>query len=354
MIKVIDLSQKAIWSNVLANLPLEVTCVYQYPEYYEIFENYGDGKAYCLIYKNESKILIYPFLKREIFILELQDINSRYFDIEGAYGLNGASAVNINEEDINIIKEFWFKYCEREKIIAEFTRFNPLFKNNFLFNDFEVSSINKVIIVNLKCDNLLYDSYEHSTRKGINKARKNKIKIENFTSENLPEDYLNTFLNIYHGTMDRNFAKKNYYYDLNFFNLIKRNLKKNSQWFFSILDGKIISVELVLYDSFYCFSFLGGTIKDYFYTGANILLKHEIILFFKNRNLEKYFLGGGVKIEDGIYKYKKGFSKSSDIEYFIGKKIHNLKFYLDATSYWEMKNPEKKNLYKDYFFRYRM
>ena len=349
--KIFNLNEAREWHACWQRLAPEQRSVYLLPEYYAIYEKLNHGKAYCFFYESDDGLFLYPFLKRDLDFLQLS-AEHRYFDIEGAYGLNGAGHSNLQAKDIESISVAWSVYCAESNIIAEFTRMNPLLDaNKILPLDYKL--VNQTVAVDLSCDDLLYGSYEHSVRKGIKKAERLGVVIEAYTPADLPDSYLKEFCHIYETTMDRKSASDFYYFGDDYFTSIKDNLGENAHWFFAVLDTKIISVELVLFDESICYSFLGGTLKEDLSSGANVFLKHKIITYFKQQSLSYYFLGGGTTINDGIYTYKKSFSKKPPIDFYIGKKIHSLDIYQEAIRKWEFLNPDKCELYKNYFLKYR-
>ena len=99
------------------------------------------------------------------------------------------------------------------------------------------------------------------------------------------------------------------------------------------------------------YSFLGGTLSDFYKFRPNEILKHNLILFLKKNGLKKYCLGGGHKINDGIYKYKKKFSKDTDsYNFYIIKHIHDNIVYEKLCNEWQSLN---KDINSDYFLKYR-
>lgn len=45
--RVLSLSDKAEWTRCLSKLPIEQQDIYYTPEYYSLYENYGDGNEQC-------------------------------------------------------------------------------------------------------------------------------------------------------------------------------------------------------------------------------------------------------------------------------------------------------------------
>ena len=50
--------------------------------------------------------------------------------------------------------------------------------------------------------------------------------------------------------------------------------------------------------------------KSYYYLSPNDYLKVEIIKYLKNKQFEYFCLGGGYEKNDGIFKFKKKYSKN--------------------------------------------
>jgi lipid II:glycine glycyltransferase (peptidoglycan interpeptide bridge formation enzyme) len=165
-------------------------------------------------------------------------------------------------------------------------------------------------------------SYKHNNRKSIKKSKESNVSV-------IIDDtgkYFNEFYKIYKHTMIRNDASAYYYLSEDYFYSIHQ-LKGNFIYFHSVYESTIISTELLLYDNNCIYSFLGGTLSDYFNVCPNNLLKHQIILWAMDKKIKYFMLGGGYNIDDGIYKYKKSFAPSNEIDFFIGKKIYNKQIY---------------------------
>jgi hypothetical protein len=352
MFKVITLQDMQLWKETWGKLPQDQRSVYLLPEYYEIFEKLGYGEASCAIFSRGECLFLYPFLKRNLKKTNLLIGDKDYFDVEGAYGLNGAGAKSLEVHDKQEIEKAWEHYCNANHIIAEFVRFNPMLENNKFTPYLNPLAVSEVVVVDLTCADLMYESFEHSVRKNIKKAIKQNVIVNSFSCEELSTADFNDFIEIYYKTMDRNEAASFYYFRPEFFEMVKNLLPNNARWFIASVDGVLVSVELVLHDENTCFSFLGGTLPEHFNSGANVLLKNEIIIYFQKNGLKSFFLGGGVSPNDGILKYKKNFAKNSSYEFFIGKKVHMKTEYDNIVNKWEKNNPEKIEQYKNFLLKY--
>jgi hypothetical protein len=348
----VDLANKDYWDNAYKKLPGHLQDIYYTSDYYAIHEKNSGSKAVCYIYSEAENIFIYPFLLTEV-PSDYSPGHSVYYDIEGAYGYNGPLA---NTTDYSFIEKAVIAFngrCRDQKIIAEFTRFNPALQNHLYRNDMKVINANENIILDLSEDDIWMQAYEHSTRKNIKKAERSGLTAYHVKGEDISKDEMKAFLQIYYSTMERNNAKGEYFFPENYFNDIARLPNGSSTFFFTELDKKIVSCELVLAGKEIGYSYLGGTLSDYFSLRANDILKHHIIQTLKQGGLRYYCLGGGTEPGDGIYKYKKCFAKDGSHKFYIGKKIYDETIYNKVVSNWKESNPEKAEVYKNYLLKYK-
>lgn len=348
MHKVLTLQEKLEWTRLLKRLPEIQQDIHYTPEYYQLYENYGNGRAHCFVFEKDGNIALYPFLLNNINDLGY-NLDKQYFDIQGAYGYNGIVS---NCDDDSFCKEFFRElsnYCISKKIVAEFTRFNPILQNHlFGKNHYEIRSPMGNVIVNLNENDFLYSSYEHSTRKNIKKAKKNGLKVNVFQGNSVGHDLIEKFLVIYQKTMERNNVNKEARYDFSFFESLFRLTKSNVLLSFTQFKDQDISAEVVTFGSKIAYSFLGGTDEKFFYLRPNDILKHQLIHFLKESGLEYYCLGGG---QNGVLKYKKTFSKNGLVDFFIGKKIYFREIYKNLIHQWEAK--KIKSFDNEILLRYR-
>ena len=336
------------WQNLVNLYDIDVSFS---PNYFKIWEDCGDGKAHVVLYESCMGMVLYPFLIRKI---DTVSKNGKYFDISTPYGYGGPlilNCKNINNEELT--KNFRRKlndYLYKIGVISEFIRFHPIIENHSLFlnsNEIEVQKNNSVIFVDLSLsEEEIWKNYKANNRKNIKKAIRNDIEV----IIDYDFEYIDEFLKIYYSTMSRNNAKKYYYFPKSFFRLIQL-FKNNFVLFVSKIKDKIISVEIAFYDRNIIYSFLGGSIPEYFSIRPNNILKHKLILWAKGKKIRYFLLGGGYSYCDGIFKYKNSFSKDGIKDFFIGKKIHNYEIYNLLVREWKQKN-NINNALDDYDLNY--
>lgn len=348
--KVLSIEDILEWRRYLELIPIESQDVYFTPEYYKLYEERGDGKVQCFIFEDEGSVAIYPYLLNPISPLGY-NLDMEYYDIQGAYGYNGVITNNESEEFLSSFFSLFDEFCAENKIVAEFLRINPLLSNPLEKRlNFSLIHDRENIYLNLLSDSIFETDFAYSTRKNIRKAIKNGLYFEYVYGNNLNKIQLQAFLAIYNDTMRRNNADAYYYFDNEFFSKIGKQLREKALFVFVIYEGVYISCELVLLGNSIAYSFLGGTLNDYYHLRPNDFLKYNVIQTLKSIGLKFLLLGGG---PDGVLRYKKTFSVNGSIPFFIGKKIHLKEKYADIVNQWELKNPEKVESLSNIILKYR-
>jgi hypothetical protein len=353
--RILTLKEKEEWSKSLEKLPFDQQDIYYTPEYYELYENNGDGSAMCFVYEANDDIALYPFLMNSVNDLGY-DLNETYFDIQGAYGYNGVVTSNNSISFIKSFQEKFTSFCRSSNVIAEFTRFNPIIKNQTFSGYLNIIKENKNIILDLKhTEKEAWEViYDRSVRKNINKATRSGLVVKHFKGNEISDKWCNEFNNIYTTTLKRRNADNYYYFNNKYYSNLNKNLGDSILYFFTIKENKPISCELVTFKNYNAYSFLGGTLSEYFSYRPNDILKHEIINYLRKIGVKHFCLGGGIEEGDGIYKYKKSFAKNGDTDFFIGKKIHKNEIYDKVSTVWDQKYIDEKKNYSNFLLRYRL
>lgn len=310
------------------------------PEYSKINEFNKSGKSQVAIwYKNDAEYIIYPFLIREI-------PNTHYFDISSPYGYGGFYASNdkINLKDF--FSEF-YNYCRQQNIIAEFVRFH-LFDVNYNEYPGKIRNTHLNLYVDTQKDiELIKKEYHRSVRKALNLAERENVTV--IIDEK--QKYLDDFYKIYIDTMKRNNASEYYFFKKEYFLKFKENLPNNSALFHSVYNDKIIATELVLYNKKYSYSYLGGSDSENYKLRPNNILKNKIIEWANYKGIEKFILGGGYSKDDGIYRYKKNYTKTPPVLFYVGQNILNQDVYNKlCNEKIETNNLDKTEFYSNEYF----
>lgn len=315
-------------------------------EYGKLYESVEKGTTELFKFEDGGTAAQYLYVKRPVpWLIQ----GEQFFDTITPYGYGGPVLIQGNP-DPSFIDHFyfaWSEYCKNNRIVSEFVRYH-LFDNQEFIKAFpgEVRYVsdNVVCLLSSDIDQLWMDS-DHKVRKNVKKAQANGLVV----STDSTGEYLENFISIYNSTMERNDARSFYYFSKDYFQQIIETLKGHFMFFHVWKEDIIISTELVIYSEKYVYSFLGGTLNDFYLLRPNDLLKFEIIKWSKESGHKAFILGGGYGGNDGIYRYKKSFSSSADAPFYVGKKIHNQVIYEELVKICQ----KKRKLDESFFPLYR-
>jgi lipid II:glycine glycyltransferase (peptidoglycan interpeptide bridge formation enzyme) len=350
LIKYFNLSNKKEWNYYLAKLQTNKTDIYFTPEYYQLYEDLGDGKANCFVFEHEGDIAIYPFLLNSINELGYE-LDKEYFDIQGAYGYNGVIASNYNNSFRKYFYMAFYQFCNKNNIVTEFTRFNPLIGNHQFSEDYlEVSQNRQTYALNLEqpYEDIWSLMYSSKNRNMIRKSQKNNLSV-------IVENKIDEFHQIYIEAMEQIKAKEYYCFPIKYFQNMQELLNKNTFFLFVIghNEKKLAAMILFLYGD-YAHYHLSGRARDNSDNSVNNFLLDEAIKLAQQKGAKFFHFGGGITTDknDNLLKFKSNFSKER-LNFYIGKKIHNPVIYDEVIRQWEEKAMHNKSFTSNNLLRYR-
>ncbi len=327
MIKEISINDYKKWDDIVRSF--DGYEVFYLAEYVRTFmeESTKNGEPILLLYETNVDRAINVVFKRDIAYdkhLLGKVEKGKYYDLITPYGYGGFMGDVEKWEDLN--REYR-EYCVTNGYICEFVRFE-LFSDYHLHYDGEVETRTHNIVRDLSgsIDEIWMD-FKQKVRKNVKKANRYNLDciIENTGV------YLDDFLRIYYSTMDRTNADNEYYFSRGFFERLN-TMQGNVMYFHAVYKGKIVSTELVIYGDDNCYSYLGGTDREYFDVRPNDFLKYEIIKWAKDKGLKSFVLGGGYGADDGIYQYKLCLAPDGVRDFYIGRRIFDENKYTEFVS----------------------
>ena len=319
--------------------------VFYSQEYVSLFAEIQRGIPEAVYYENDNGKVFYPFIKRKI------DIKKGYFDIITPYGYGGP----VIEGDRQIVQEFYeqFKeYCFKNNIITETVGLHPLLKNDKYIKDImTVDFIRKTTAVNLTHSlEEIRRNYSTNNKRNIKKAIHAGVHVAVSNNPNLND--IESFIDIYYETMDRNEASSFYYFPRFYF--YKQMLETKISKPYLLLaknNKKVIAGVLVIIGKEFAHYHLGASKTEFLPLRPNNLLFDAMIELSKSYELKELHLGGCYKDNDSLYKFKSGFTMSHDFHYYLGKNIINHDIYQELINLSNKDN--KEYIQNDYFPKYR-
>ncbi|MFZ7121503.1 MAG: GNAT family N-acetyltransferase [Eubacteriaceae bacterium] len=334
----------------MVNYKSDVEDVYFNYKYAKLCELIEHGKAEKYIFENENGVIYYQYIKRLIPV-SVDDID--YYDIITPYGYGGPLIIRcIQGKQAQLINEFnksFISKCKENRIVSEFIRFHPILKNYMFFKDiYNPIFLRNTVAINLSKKDILMDEFSRSCRNKVRKGKKSSVNIEfDFNCNSI-----DAFYDIYIETMKKNNASNFYFFPLDYFKYAKNHLK---DYFFIVnarLDSKIIASSIFLHTDNYLHWHLGGTLPNYYCYASDNLILYEVAKWGKKTNKKYIHLGGGFtnSEDDGLFIFKKSFTKDTVFDFYIGKRILNQNIY-DLLTIKKRKN--KREMHRDFFPEYR-
>lgn len=334
MNRILSLKEFEEWEYLLNGLPIQQRDVYFAPEYYSLYQNYGDGKACCFVYEKDGEIVLYPFLMNPITSLGYH-LDKEYYDIQGAYGYNGIITSTYNQD---LIKAFWDSFdiwCQDNSIVAEFSRFHPLLNNQKLTAPKMKTFFSRhTVALDLSDEDIWMHQISSKNRNMIRKAEKEGVTI-------VESDDYETFRRLYDGTMSDLHAESFYFFPQSYYEEYKQTFKEKSILCLAMLDGKVIAGSMFMFSDAFAHYHLSARDREYSRYAANNLILWYGIQKAKERGCKWFHFGGGTTGDDNdsLLKFKKDFSKDL-CEFWIGKRVHNQAVYDQIVEQWKTNHPD--------------
>lgn len=312
---VYTLEQSEQWDAIVRSF--QEYDVYYLSGYVKAFQIHGDGEPLLFYYEENGLRGIHVVMKRDIAKdprLAMQLPAGKYFDFATPYGYGGWLLEGEGDSERAFTE--YKQWCRENDIVSEFVRFSLHSNSRELYYGDVVPRMNNIVrLLDRPMDDMLMD-FEHKVRKNIKKANAAGLEIL------IEQDgaHLEDFLRIYYNTMDRNHAEDGYYFKEEFYRQIN-TMEGNYAYFYVLLDGRVISTELVLLGSSNMYSWLGGTDSEFFFCRPNDFLKYHIIRWGLESGYKRFVLGGGYGADDGIFRYKKSFAPSGSVQFYTGQAV---------------------------------
>lgn len=318
--------------------------------------NHSDAQKlnYFLFKKNEQSYIIMP-----VFFTTIKSLNNtlepKYRDVSSPYGFSGPLK---HPKVTELEKELFWNYVDQwyasNHVVTEFIRFNLTYN----YHGYSGNLIPTLSNVKGKLTTFdeIWANFKPKVRNNYRKAEKNNLHAEVFL-EAISTETIQQFYDIYIQTMSRNEAAQNYFLSQDYFEKLILNHPNTMLVVLVYLEDKAISTELIILNDRTMYSYLGGTLSDYFDLRPNDFLKIEMIKWGLEQHMEYYALGGGRTNNDSLYQYKKTFfPKDEDVIFYTGRKIVNLHMYQNLIKQIEVLKFEEvindvanKNIYFPFY-----
>lgn len=328
MLQVYTMKNKEEWDSIVKSFNLYD--VYYLSGYLNGFKIHGDGEPLLFYYEDDCVRGINVVMKRDIasFVGLSEYINPNiYYDLTTVYGYGGWIIEKKIDKDISLdfLNEEYITWCKENEIISEFVRFHPLLGNYELVSSiYDVVHLGSTVYMDITSEDIIWQNMTSKNRNMIRKANKSGLK----TCYSQDPKMIESFMEIYNATMDKDNATDYYYFKKEYYDSVLLDLGNNAMWFYTMLDETIVAISIFLYENGNMHYHLSGSRREYQNLAPTNLLLYEAAKWGTQNGYKKLHLGGGVgAAQDSLYKFKKAFNRNEDKEFCIGKKIFNEEIY---------------------------
>ena len=347
MITIYTLEDSQKWETIVRSF--KRFDVYYLPGYVRAFELNGDGKAILLYFENGNTKAVNVVMKRDIAncaALKGKIEEDYWFDFTTPYGYGGWL---VEGDDYQALQQEYESFAERQHIVSEFVRFHPMLQNwvglGEIYNE---TLLGKTIFMDTSSEEKIWSNFTSQNRGKVRKAIKNGLEVFWCRDERI----LDSFIDIYNETMNKDSATDYYYFNKDFFKSIMNDLKYNAMWFYAMKDGEIAAAAVFLFCNGQMHYHLSGSRRKYQSIAPVNLLLYEAALWASMNGYQTLHMGGGVGAkEDSLFVFKKSFNRNEEAEFHIGKRVFNTKKYQELVNLRCVEEPGHPE--SGYFPKYR-
>lgn len=309
-----------IWESTEARRP------HDHPSFLELMGNAQLAPAAAFHAHSSGSRILYPFYIRSLAGLPgVSATEKRLVHIVSPYGYGGPLFQGPPEFHAAASRSFEQAFSDRlrrEGCVSEFVR-EDIFQERLAerARGEKILQQNNVVVGLGKTREQHWTNYKQKVRKNVNRAVQAGLEIVYDDTGAM----LDEFLSVYYRTMERTGAAEGFIIPAERFEAFNREMRSRRSYVYAhvVKGSRVISTELILLSADSMYSFLGGTLEEHFPDRPNDFLKHETILWGGGEGYRYYVLGGGVRMNDGIFQYKECFDPGNLLPFFVRKLIHD-------------------------------
>jgi len=284
-----------------------------------------------LVVEDRSAIIAYPYFLRPTDTLEfapgIAAFDSMTPEFTGPM-VTGIASADLRRSFRAAIETEGQQHC----IVSEFAHLHPWADQDGML-DISLRTYDREIVwidVSLSKDVLWREHFSHACRKNINRSQRDHVRV--FEADT--QEHIREFHRIYVHTMDRNNAQPSYYFGVDYFLSIFRNLRGNARFVLAEHRGRIVASVLYMHDANDVYSYLGGADADSQEVRPSNAVIFDTINWARERGKRRVILGGGYRPDDGIFRFKSSFSRNL-MRFYTYRRVHISETYAELERLWK-------------------
>lgn len=344
--------EKSEWDSIVESFARND--IYFKHDYFDLYTD--EFKKPVMAYmESDAGRVAYPFMLKDTsghsnFKGKLP--GGKYFDMATPFGYAGhlvdAGSAECSRELMNQLYDGLESYCRDQNVVSEFVRFSPLLENHVHAEGvMETTYLKKMVATDLQgYGDPLYGELTKNRRQSYNRAKRRGLTVQ---FDLYPKSF-GPQRSVYYDTMDRNQAYDFFYFSEDYFEKMINTLSDHVLVVSAFLDDKIIAFEMCFLCDGIINAHVAGTLSDYLSYSPSDFIATEIIAWGHQNGYKYYHAGGGTTSdpEDSLYRYKKSFSKNTEFDFHLGKKIWNQEAYDYLVSLSGRQNAQNTGFFPAY------
>lgn len=337
-LELLTLADSARWEQAVRSV--DGWDVYWLPGYARSWERNGDGAARLALFQEAGEMIAYPFLERPIPDAEGTDISS-------LYGYGGPLFSPGARELLPRFYAAFGEACRSRGAVSEFVRFHPLLRNHEPAPaDTEVVWKGRTVWMDLAGAHPA-DGLKREARNRVRKAEKAGLT----TRLTAAPDDISAFVKLYRETMDRLGARPYYHFSDAYWRSVREDLSQHLLLGEVLLEAEVVAAGLFLCNGRFVHYHLGGSAAEHLPLAPNNKLFHDVALWGHERGLSQLHLGGGLRPDDSLFRFKATFSPYT-ADFYVGHRVFEHKRYAELEQARRAAAPGR-SLQSGYFPAYR-
>lgn len=352
----IDSNDEAQWQAVLDEVG--DYDFYHLPAYNRQGAEDESGKAVMFVYRESENLIAWPLIVRDIASTDgLEETGKGLSDATSVYGYPGPIG-RLSENDEGLRERFARSLEESFNslgLLSAFSRMNPVLQNQTLLpaGFGELIGLGETVSIDLTLEpDEQLKRMKKNTRYDIRRARRDGLEVH------IDEEWkeLETFVSLYHQSMERVDAKDYYFFDKPMFVRMKEYLGDRAKLFVGTHEGVVCAASMFIRTGNIIQYHLSGSRTDYAKMNGPKVLIDAARVWGHAEGAKLLHLGGGLSSnEDDLFWQKTRFSPDRH-KFHIWKwssKSPAIDSLVEARKQWLTTNGDPSVVDSGYFPAYR-
>lgn len=293
--------------------------VFAHPAYGRLFAD-TTQRVLCAVGEGPGRTVLFPLILRPLAEEPWAVPGESRWDATSPYGFGGPYIWGDRVDDVEPFWKAYDEWCRSASVVSTFSRLSPFAEHLAALPEPAVE-IGPNVVCSLEggLDAVLARA-KKSVRAQMRRAEREGVTVEVDQDGTRVDD----FIEVYEHTMRRNQASARYFFPRAFYDDLISELPGSFVFFHALLEGRVVSSELVLVSRHNCYSLLAGTLSEAFRAKPNYAISHAIFAWGVENGKNTLVIGGGLTPGDSLYLHKRAFAPEGSVPFLVSCLTHDV------------------------------